>query len=71
MSPMADPSSGVRLISALGNTGPNRFAILKDIDPDKCYFWQVQAVDTALAGSKWSARGKIRGVAKPDRAIIW
>ena len=54
VSPMADGSTGWRMIPAMGRTGHRQFAIL-EIDPDKEYYWSVQAVDTAFEGSAWSS----------------
>jgi hypothetical protein len=53
MSPMALPlSSGYRLISARG-TIQSLTVTVKDL-PDGTYYWGVQAIDTAFAGSEFS-----------------
>ena len=55
LSPMADGTTGLRMIPAMGNTGPNPFFMFDGALPsDTAYYWKVQAVDTAFAGSEWS-----------------
>ncbi|MBC8427629.1 VCBS repeat-containing protein, partial [bacterium] len=56
MSPMADVSNGYRKVAALGNTNHNNSWELKDL-PNGTYYWSVQAVDNAFAGSAFSAEG--------------
>ncbi len=55
-SPMADVSTGYRRVVQLGGTNHNRSWALKNL-PDGNYFWRVQAVDAAFAGSPFSAEG--------------
>ena len=56
LSPMADGTTGWRMVPAMGNTGPNPFFMFDGPMPSgTAYYWKVQAVDTAFAGSEWSA----------------
>ncbi|MCX6335395.1 MAG: VCBS repeat-containing protein [Bacteroidia bacterium] len=52
----ADIKNGKRLIANPGNIqwSPSWYTI-KDLPPDKTYFWTVQAVDAGLQGSNFSA----------------
>ena len=55
LSPMSDGTTGWRKVPAMGNTGPNPFFMFDGPMPSgTAYYWQVQAVDTAFAGSEWS-----------------
>jgi hypothetical protein len=53
MCAMADLSTGFRRIPALGNAQQNLSWPLYDL-PEGIYYWSVQAVDTAFAGSLWA-----------------
>jgi hypothetical protein len=56
MSIIGGSDDGMRLVPAMGNVQLNRtwkFAWL----PNGSYYWSVQAVDTAYAGSVWSEEG--------------
>ncbi|MCG3155550.1 MAG: hypothetical protein DKINENOH_02156 [bacterium] len=55
-SPMANVSNGWRRVVQLGGTNHNESWTLKNL-PDGDYFWRVQAVDAAFAGSPFSAEG--------------
>ncbi len=55
---MASPSTGLRSIPSLGNTQKRLSWTLKGL-PGKTYYWSVQAVDTAFAGSQWAAESTI------------
>jgi predicted nucleotidyltransferase len=55
-SPMANVSNGYRRVVRLGGTNHNESWTLNDL-PDDCYFWRVQAVDHAFAGSPFSEEG--------------
>ncbi|MHC5053532.1 MAG: FG-GAP-like repeat-containing protein [Planctomycetota bacterium] len=49
---MADPSTGLRRLPATGNA---QQVLTWDLDfPGGTYYWSVQAVDTAFAGSAWA-----------------
>ncbi|HUU92785.1 MAG TPA: FG-GAP-like repeat-containing protein, partial [Phycisphaerae bacterium] len=67
---MADLTTGLRLLPATGNAGHRLSWTLKGLAPDT-YYWSVQAIDTAFAGSPWApektlsahvAQGEIRGI---------
>jgi len=55
VSPMA-LSSGERLVAASGNIGSPLAWVLHDLDPGT-YFWSVQAIDNAFAGSPFAPEG--------------
>jgi len=55
-SPMANLASGYRRLPALGNAQMETGAVLVNQVPGR-YFWGVQAIDTALAGSLFSGEG--------------
>jgi hypothetical protein len=50
-------TNGNRRLTALGNAGPGLTARLGSLTPGASYFWSVQAVDTALAGSAFATEG--------------
>jgi hypothetical protein len=56
ISPMANPVNGQRYISAIGNTGQNDFMVFRNLAPGDYYF-RVQAIDQAYAGSDFSEEG--------------
>jgi hypothetical protein len=56
-------SSGRRLIPALGNAGPNLTAKIVHLKPGTNYFWSVQAVDSAFAGSPFAVEGTFTALA--------
>ena len=58
-------SSGKRLVPASGNTGHNLMAKLSHLKPGTNYFWSVQAVDTAFAGSAFAMEGGFTALADP------
>ena len=52
----SDALNGKRLISTIGNIQWNLNGyVLKDLPPDKTYFWSVQAIDCGLSGSSFAA----------------
>jgi hypothetical protein len=51
---MADPPSGRRFMPAIGNAQKKHSWTLKNLPNGTCY-WSVQSIDTAYAGSAWSA----------------
>jgi choice-of-anchor C domain-containing protein len=53
VSPLADPTNGFRRVAALGNVGPTNRALLINLQKGT-YYWSVQAIDTAFAGSPFS-----------------
>ncbi len=54
MSIIGGPNDGRRLIPAMGNVQHNTSWMLKGLSPGD-YYWSVQAVDTAFAGSPWAS----------------
>jgi hypothetical protein len=54
--PMANVSNGYRRVARLGGTNHNESWTIKNLS-DGNYFWRVQAVDAAFAGSPFSAEG--------------
>lgn len=56
VSPLADPVTGQRRVVALGNSGPTNRAWLNNL-PRGTYYWSVQAIDTAFAGSPFGSEG--------------
>jgi hypothetical protein len=51
---MADLSTGLRRLPDTGNAQKMLGWTVKDLDPGT-YYWSVQAIDTAFAGSAWAA----------------
>ncbi|MFO7660309.1 MAG: FG-GAP-like repeat-containing protein [Candidatus Cloacimonadaceae bacterium] len=51
--PISDLESGKRKIVGMGNTGPGLFHRLNYLAPG-VYYWSVQAIDTAFAGSMFA-----------------
>ncbi len=56
LAPMADLSSGLRRIPALGNAGEAPSVPLTGL-AGGIHYWSVQAVDAGLAGGAWAAEG--------------
>ncbi|GEM_PF-612899 len=53
VSPMADVATGYRKVPQLGNTNHNTRWTIKNLAPGK-YYWSVQAIDNAFAGSSFA-----------------
>ena len=53
ISPMADPQTGYRYISSLGNAGQNMDYYIQGLESGT-YFWTVQSVDQAFTGSAFA-----------------
>ena len=53
MSPLSSLESGARFVSSRGNAGHNNSWTLRNLSPGT-YYWSVQAVDAAYAGSEFS-----------------
>ncbi len=53
VAPHADPTNGFRRVSALGNVQHGLTAMLTNLNAGT-YYWSVQAVDTAFAGSAFA-----------------
>ena len=62
---MADPTTGLRRIPALGNAQKRLSWRVKGLGPG-AYYWSVQAVDTAFAGSPWAEEQQLRVIAFND-----
>ncbi|WP_293337891.1 FG-GAP-like repeat-containing protein, partial [Microcoleus sp. CAWBG58] len=56
LSPMS-LANGTRQVVGLGNVSQNTQWQLKDLSPDQTYYWSVQAIDTAWAGSPFAEGG--------------
>ncbi|PKP49428.1 MAG: hypothetical protein CVT94_05005 [Bacteroidetes bacterium HGW-Bacteroidetes-11] len=56
ISPMANPANGQRYAAAPGNSGQNDFMVFRNLAPGDYYF-RVQAIDQAYAGSDFSEEG--------------
>lgn len=54
LSPMANISTGYRRVVGLGNSQTPTITI-KGLQPNKTYYWSVQAIDGAFAGSPFAA----------------
>jgi predicted outer membrane repeat protein len=55
---MADLSSGLRRIPAMGNVQKRLSWTIKGL-PCDTYYWSVQAIDTAFAGSPWATEQSV------------
>jgi hypothetical protein len=64
ISPLSDPATGNRSIPATGNTGQNDFMVFRDLEPGTYYF-RVQAIDQAYAGSAFSDEGSFEVLSTP------
>ena len=51
----ADRSTGFRRLAGVGNAGMRTFATVQGLTPGTAYYWSVQAIDTAFAGSPFAA----------------
>lgn len=58
ISPMSDPATGHRYMTAAGNAGQNDFMVFRNLEPGTYYF-RVQAIDQAFAGSAFSDEGSL------------
>jgi hypothetical protein len=56
LSPMS-LANGTRQVVGLGNVSQNTQWQLKDLSPDQTYYWSLQAIDTAWAGSPFAEGG--------------
>ncbi|NJL67061.1 MAG: hypothetical protein HC894_10265, partial [Microcoleus sp. SM1_3_4] len=69
LSPMS-LANGTRQVVGLGNVNQNTQWQLKDLSPDKTYYWSVQAIDTAWAGSQFAEEGTFTvGNLPPEKKI--
>ena len=56
LSPLA-AANGTRRLPALGNAGESLTATLQSLAPGATYYWSVQAIDSAYAGSAFATQG--------------
>lgn len=59
VSPLADKGTGYRRIVQLGNSATTAFT-LEGLQPDQTYYWSVQTIDGAFAGSAFSTEQYFR-----------
>ncbi|MEZ2284990.1 FG-GAP-like repeat-containing protein, partial [Microcoleus sp.] len=62
-------NDGTRQVVALGNANQNTQWQLKDLSPGT-YYWSVQAIDTAWAGSPFATEGTFTTVAVPNQPPV-
>ncbi len=68
VSPMSNLANGFRRVPKIGNAGhPNSFMI-KNLSPGTTYYWSVQAVDNAFAGSAFATEQSF--TVPPNRAPV-
>ncbi len=60
-SPSSNLSNGFRRVVRMGNTNSDTSWTIKNLNPAQTYYWSVQAVDNAFAGSAFSAEHNIAG----------
>ncbi|MBI1925526.1 PD40 domain-containing protein [Candidatus Poribacteria bacterium] len=69
VSPMASAATGYRKVPQLGNTNHRNSWTIKNL-PDGTYYWSVQAIDSAFAGSAFAAeRSFVIQRTAPDIAV--
>lgn len=68
VSGMADYSTGARRLPAMGNMQRNLSWTIQNITP-RTYYWSVQAVDGAFAGSAWATEKSVTVTAHPVYAL--
>ena len=56
MGPLSNVANGFRRVTALGNANTRITLGLKDLSVGT-YYWSVQSIDTALAGSPFATEG--------------
>jgi hypothetical protein len=64
--PMSNLSTGQRRVVAMGNANHVTSYSMRKLTPGLRYYWSVQALDHAFAGSRFSAEGSFRA---PDFAV--
>ena len=62
-------SAGYRRLAELGNAQLNLSARLSSLKPGTNYYWSVQAVDSAFAGSAFAAEGSFMALADPPTTV--
>ena len=58
LAPMADLSTGLRRIAAMGNAQTSTSRSVTGLAPGT-YYWSVQSVDSAFAGSPWATEQQV------------
>jgi hypothetical protein len=59
-SPMSNGQTGYRQVPEMGTIELGTSARLVNLQPNRDYYWRVQSVDSAFAGSPFSAQGTFR-----------
>jgi hypothetical protein len=62
-------AAGYRRLAEMGNAQLGLTAHLGNLKPGTNYFWSVQAVDTAFAGSGFAAEGSFTALADPPTTV--
>ena len=62
-------SAGYRRLATMGNVQSRLSARLRGLVPGTIYYWSVQSVDTAFAGSSFAAEGSFRALADPPHNV--
>ena len=65
ISPQSDLATGRRRLPAMGNAQHRLWLVVTNLVPGTTYYWSVQSVDTAWAGSPFAAEHKFTAVAPP------
>jgi hypothetical protein len=65
ISPQSDLATGRRRLPAMGNTQHRLSLVVTNLVPGTTYYWSVQSVDTAWAGSPFAAEHSFTAVAPP------
>jgi len=65
-SPMSDLTTGYRKIAAFGNSSQNNFWTVKNL-PTGDYYWSVQSIDNAFAGSEFATENSFNVI--PDAPL--
>ncbi len=62
-------STGYRRLVAMGNAQQKPGARLRGLVPGTAYYWSVQSVDTAFAGSAFAVEGSFTALADPPKNV--
>ena len=62
-------SAGYRRLAAMGNVQSRLGASVRGLVPGTTYYWSVQSVDTAFAGSAFAAEGSFTALADPPQNV--
>ena len=61
--------AGYRRLPAMGNVQLRTGAHLRGLSPGTAYYWSVQSVDTAFAGSAFATEGSFTALADPPQNV--